>query len=324
VIVDTTHGLSVLPHLAVVGSNLYGTNHGTIAAGLVWSSTASGAGFNYLTPLPSSTIMGSADVGGMGIDGTDVWFGIQSGANAGTWKTPLAGPQSMAMVSGFYGVRIFAVDTYANGPYVYIGDLFNPGLAREPKSGNLPAPSCVCFVFGSGYAPATDVLTDSSGNVFWSLSDTATGTKLLGQASAAQVASWPMGLNNTCPHTALAMGVSVAGIGLDATNVYFSDVGANKIKSIPIGGGPVTDLTSHCSLPTGNDAPTHLVVDSTRIYWANGSGKVWSINKDGTTTAPGTITPIVNGAYQIFAVAVDTNYVYFTDSTVGRVLRVSK
>jgi hypothetical protein len=318
VLVDSSHGLNGLYHLALQGSNLYGTNYLPIlSAGLAWTTSITpGTGFSYLTPPPNASITYSNYTGGMAIDSTSVWFGIQHGPNAGTWKTPIAGPSSStAEVSGYYDVYIFAIDTYSGGPYMYISDGVNSGFAREPKSGTPAPPTCDCF--NSGYPAPSDILTDASGNVYWSMGGAA---KWIAQSSKSQVAGWTTG--NACASTTLLTGVTPAGLGLDSTYAYFSDSGANKIKRIPIGGGTVTDLTATCTLPTGSDTPKHLVVDGSRIYWAANTGNLWAIDKDGSST--GTIAPIVTGRQQIGAVVYDANFLYFTDSGDGTVWRVSK
>jgi hypothetical protein len=323
VIVDASHGLNGIYHIAVQGLNLYGINNGAILNnGLVWSSNLTGGGFTYLTPPPA--MIGSSNVGGMAIDATDVWFGMSSppAAPAGTYKTPIAGTPSAVKVSGFYAVNLFAIDMNG-GPYMYISDGFNSGFAREPKSGTPTPPTCGCFVYGSGYPAPTDLVTDLNGNVFWSMS---AGAKLVAMATSAQVASWPAGQNNMCASTNLVTGDAAEGLGLDATYVYYYDSGTSKIKRVPIAGGPAVDLTASCTLPTGQDAPRHLVVDDARIYWAHGTGNVWAIPKDGSCSGGGTITPIVKGQPgQIWDVAFDAYFLYFgVSGSNAQVLRVSK
>jgi hypothetical protein len=316
-LVDSTHGLAGLYHLALQGTNLYGTNYLAILnAGLAWTTTTTpGVGFKYLTPPPNGAVSSSNSTGGLAVDPTYVWFGIQHGPNAGTWKTPIAGPaSSTAQVSGFYDVNIFAIDVYAGGPYMYISDGYNSGFAREPKSGVPAAPTCDCF--NTGYPPPSDILTDASGNVYWSMGGNA---KWVAQASATSVASWITG--NGCAASTLVTGITPSGLGLDSTYVYFSDSGANKIKRIPIGGGTVTDLTASVTLPAAPDAPGHLVVDSRNIYWVTGTGNLWAIGKDGTST---NVSLLVTGRKQIGAVTYDANFLYFTDSGDGTVWRVSK
>jgi hypothetical protein len=330
-LVDSTHGLSGLYHIALQASNLYGTNYGAIFNnGLAWTTTTTPmVGFKYLTPGPDGSVAFSNTTGGLAVDPNYVWLGIQHGPNAGTWKTPIGGPVytdagpvwSTAQVSGYYDVNIFAIDVYPGGPYMYISDAYNSGFAREPKSGIPKPPTCDCF--NSGYPPPTDILTDASGNVYWSMAGAA---RWVAQASIAQVASWTTNAPN-CARLDLVgagsavPGVAAAGLGLDATYVYFSDSGANKIKRIPIGGGTVTDLTANVTLPAIPDAPGHLVVDSLHIYWAGGTPNIWAINKDGTST---TVSLLVTGRKQIGAVTYDASFLYFTDSGDGTVWRVSK
>ena len=58
------------------------------------------------------------------------------------------------------------------------------------------------------------------------------------------------------------------------------------------------------------------------IFWVNGTGDVWAIQADGSST--GAIAPIVTGKMQIYAMTFDANFIYFVDSCDGTVWRVSK
>jgi hypothetical protein len=316
VIIDGTHGLNGIFHIAAIGSSLYGTNSGAMLGhGLAWTSSKIGGGFAYLTP--STMTLGCAnDVGGMAVDATYVWFGINATPLPGIWKAPIAGPMSSTTnVVGYWAPRHFAIDSYPGGPYMYTNDGFSAGIGREPKSGTASPPTCNC----TGIPPLTDLQTDASGNVYWSTGTTGIG---VAQADKTTVAAWTC--DNNCAYTTLATNPA-AGFGLDAMYVYYSDTTDNKIKRVPIGGGPVTDLTTMCTLPkSAGDTPNHLTVDDTRIYWANGSGNVWAIEKDGTTKSTGTITPIVAGPPQIWEVTFDTDYLYYGISGSGQVRRVSK
>lgn len=64
--------------------------------------------------------------------------------------------------------------------------------------------------------------------------------------------------------TTLAHVPGVSSLTLDATSVYFSnqDFSDGGVNSVPLQGGPTTVISSGIPLPAG------LVVDATRVYWA--------------------------------------------------------
>jgi hypothetical protein len=343
-IVDTTHGLAVLNHIAVdsatAATNLYGTNAGASSPnGRVWkTSTTPNTGFAYLAgfdPAPSGN-----QVGGFALEGSRAMFGIQGGPSAGTWTTTdLTTVNSASQIAGYYNVTLFAVDP-AGGPYTYTSDGFNWGFAREPKNGIPAPPTCACFFAapdGNSYPPPVDLLTDANSNVFWAMTPDRTsrltnGARLISMATSAQVAGWTSGLNcasKTLATTAGGAAVEPRALAVDATHLYWSNLTGNKIYRVNISGSPVvTDITTTVTLPIGVSSPAqfsaHLIVDATWLYWITGHQNIYAIKKDGTSTSA---RQIVSTGVFITAIAQDNTFLYFTDSGTtggGTVWKVAK
>jgi hypothetical protein len=73
-----------------------------------------------------------------------------------------------------------------------------------------------------------------------------------------------------CQPVLLASGViTPTAIAVDAQNVYFTtnqSAQAGTVSSVPIDGGPVTDLV------TGQETPDSLAIDGSHLYWTTGDG----------------------------------------------------
>lgn len=109
-----------------------------------------------------------------------------------------------------------------------------------------------------------------------------------------------------------------SGIAIDGTNVYWTDLGplggdnlpalnAGFVQMAPIGGGTVTTIAAHQSVPVC------IIVSGNRIFWTeyglNAPGLVMS-----APTGGGTVTPLVAGLDDPAALAVFGTTLYWTDA----------
>jgi hypothetical protein len=103
----------------------------------------------------------------------------------------------------------------------------------------------------------------------------------------------------------LATGNMPEDIGVDAQNVYWTDLGDGSVRAVPKAGGAVVTLA------TGQAQPRRLALDGSYVYWANHlGGAIMRAPKDGSA-AP----TLVSTAVQPMAVAVVGAYVFFVEQT---------
>jgi hypothetical protein len=105
-------------------------------------------------------------------------------------------------------------------------------------------------------------------------------------------------------------------MAVDATNVYWSNLGFGSIKKVPLAGGTVTTLA------TGQSSPYKVVVDANNVYWVTyGTGKT-----DGTVMsvpiAGGTPTTLASAQGSPTGIAVRGGYVYWAVPLPGTINRV--
>jgi hypothetical protein len=110
---------------------------------------------------------------------------------------------------------------------------------------------------------------------------------------------------------------SIQSITIDATTLYFTSLYSGKnvgVYSIPLGGGSLTTFS------TAELYPLKLTSDTDAIYWTDGE-RIRKMSKSGgaasiTTLATysGALATLVNSGGTFNDIAVDANYVYFTQS----------
>jgi IPT/TIG domain len=108
-------------------------------------------------------------------------------------------------------------------------------------------------------------------------------------------------------------------VSVDTANVYWIDGGGlNNIKKVGINGGTVTTLASSV---TPYYHYTNTAVDSVSVYWALSSVSSGIIQKVGINGEP--VTTLASGLdYDIGGIAIDSNYIYWTEGSGGSVKRI--
>jgi hypothetical protein len=93
-------------------------------------------------------------------------------------------------------------------------------------------------------------------------------------------------------------------IGVDASNVYWTDTGDNTVWSVAKTGGTPVQLAS------GQSNPAFLALDDTYVYWINAAGT--SINR--VPKSGGGVMPVVTTSAAPMGIAVDATKVYWADA----------
>lgn len=94
------------------------------------------------------------------------------------------------------------------------------------------------------------------------------------------------------------------GLAIDATNVYYTNAGGGRIKSVPIAGGTATVLAT-------DQVPLGIAVDGTSVYWVSFfNGTVSSTAKAGGSGTKELTAS--NTATNVIGVAVNATSVFFS------------
>jgi hypothetical protein len=341
----------VLPkYLQLYGGSLYGTDNGYAAGGSVWTITdptgavSLGDGFAWLGKYQPNLYGKLEDIAiSQSPTTTDPAFYVTiSGTGAknddeGVWWVPLDGKKPFTSLFGFYYGQRLAANVVSGVTMMFISGGREGGFNMLKATDSNPAAGgktfCNSYYEGDNYPIPVQMAADANNNLYWMYDgkaaenpDAAPAYQLY-MATPSQIATWTA--VGSCDEasggfTTLAANAGGAGFGFDDTYVYYSDA-ANDIWRVPIGGGPSTNLTANATmppLPTDTSAPVRLVVDSTRIYWVDGSANIWAVAKDGSTT--GKLEPLYANGSQLVSLAVDSAFLYFTDANLTTISRLVK
>jgi hypothetical protein len=110
-------------------------------------------------------------------------------------------------------------------------------------------------------------------------------------------------------------GTYLSDFTVDANYVYFSDQDTGDIKKVPVGGGPITTIGNGLRL-----SYNILVADSGNLYWED---QVF-IGKIGVTGDISIVTGVLSPDYFPPSMAVDNEYLYWTETGSGEILRTAK
>ncbi len=173
-------------------------------------------------------------------------------------------------------------------------------------------PSGASCVDGGCQCPGTEVACGTT------CVDLSTDTNQCGACGAACAGTCQVG---RCLSRLTATSVGTYGIAIDAKNAYFTTYDETVAQG-PIAGGATTLLAS------GQQTPEAIAVDDGGVYWVNNyleqaGSVVLELPFAGSTTP---LTLAIEQAYPGYldGIAVDKNYVYWTDSFGGDVLALPR
>jgi hypothetical protein len=328
-------------NLLLYGGSLYGTDVGYGAGGSVWkvANAAKTAVFSWIGDYEPSirTFMQDIAITASPASSDPAFYvtlaSNQSNTQEGVWWVPLAANKPFSQLWGFYYGGRLAGNVLDGGTTLYIAGGYYGGFDLVPAQsdpGVTPAIHCNGFYDGDQYPVPAQIAADANNNLYWMYDGTANSNPDAGpqhqvyMATPTQLATWSASVScdeSSDGFTMLTSNAGGAGFGFDSSYVYYSDAASN-IWRVPIGGGPSVNLTANVVMPTGPEAPQRLLVDDSMIYWVAGSPNIWGVNKDGSST--GKLGPLSSWGSHIFALAVDSTYFYFTDTTTESISRLVK
>jgi hypothetical protein len=286
-----------------VGSELYVTSSSNGAC--IYSLPLAGGTPNPLiSPALTPTVYGSAAVT---LAGSTLYWVTGGGqqvfsvSTAGGAATPVAPTETDPEAITNDGTNVYWTDSTR---------------LRYTKIGTV-APTTLPIVTDAGqpFQTPTGIGVDAT-YVYWSNRGTSRGTATVWRAKKTDGSN--VSLLNTTGADA------IQGMTLDATTVYFTENygGGNEgIYSVPIGGGAITTLSSTETFPI------KIVNDATSIYWTDGL-RIRKMTKGGGSSSVVTLSDSstgISGGGTFNDIAVDSTYVYFTQSGVKfAVYRVAK
>lgn len=226
---------------------------------------------------------------GIAVDATNVYWTTTDG---NVLKVPIAGGNSTTLATGQSNPLGIALDD----THVY--------WANDVAGGQIQA---VGLTGGTVQTLATSQASPQSvavaaGNIFWTVNGKVERLPLTG---------------GTPVDMATAQG-ALGGLTADSNNLYWASVGQMAIRSLSLAnGGAATNLV------TDQDTVLSLRLHNGALYWASddlsqGSvGGVFSVPAGG-----GAPTTLATGQHG-HTVAVDDKFVYWTDDTANRIVRVA-
>ena len=165
-------------------------------------------------------------------------------------------------------------------------------LVLDPDGGGAPTVLGSIPLYNGVSYYGNNVAADAT-HVYWVSDETASD----GEAAGVELD----GGNGRVLATGQVWGPSC--LTLDATNLYFADIGASEdggsVWKVPLGGGPPVQLASAAF-------PYFLAVDSTSLYWSSLGGGVQWVPIDG-----GAVSTLAGVDYAGAGIAVGGGYVYF-------------
>lgn len=196
----------------------------------------------------------------------------------------------------------------SDGTFVYYVTGYN-SVYRLGKNAGYPA-----VVSAGTYGSVVVDLAVDGTDAYWVNEGTYNSTYTAFLPNTAYVGAAPVSGRADLGHHGLDTGMNgLQRVAVDATNVYFVD--RTSVYRHSRAGGPNVVLGA---IPTANATIVDMLADGGYVYFADAKG-VYRI-----PAAGGSLETLTYGWTQIQSIITDATSVYFTDSTVGAVMKQTK
>lgn len=291
----------------VYGTNWYGT---TVPGGVVFKVPTDGS---YSGKAPPWTISPNIKASGTGVfsNGKDFAYEIYRedfvGVSPGIWAYNTGTDKSVNIVKGLGSLNKCPQDPGSSivsvafdSTYVYWTNQQAPGA---PANVN-PCPGVFRASAIDGSGQQVFLQTDQ----FTALLADGGSVYLMDRTDGALHAALGASLGTTSTLATFTKGDSFV-LAADATYIYVADQTAKKVyRTKKVGAGMPDDLSMKLTMPEACNAG--FLVDDTRVYCASNT-KIYSILKDGSSSAVTTMATIGNGDITYGPLTQDTTSLYW-------------
>jgi len=279
-------GPGIVPGLVMLASGLTCPWGMAIDATSVYWTTCGDPTGGYVLKVPKAggevvTLASGDRLSGIAVDATSVyWVAGTSDASSGAiMKVTVGGgtPKTLATRPG--PPAHLALDD----SYVYWSEQMGGAIMKVALAGGAPT-------------------TVASANLPWNVALDATNVYWLGTG----VMKAPKSGGAAAQLSSEALLLPTADLLVNTTNVYFTSGppgGMSGVSSVSVGGGTVAVVSATSSSVT---TPGPIAIDASRVYWADGSGRVYA-----APLAGGAAMALATCQDNVDAIAVDETSIYW-------------